>query len=163
MMTRSSQGTALITGASSGIGAHYAEQLAQRGYDLMLVARDRARLDALAERLTDATRQSVEVLPADLADPAALVEVERTLREDASLTLLVNNAGMGTHTPLLQSDPAQMSRMIALNVTALTQLTYAAVPAFVARGRGAIINISSLLPDLGCRAPLAVGRYKRPT
>lgn len=145
MMTRSPQGTALITGASSGIGAHYAEQLARRGYDLILVARDRQRLDALAQHLTDATRQSVQVLPADLADPAALAEVERTLREDASLTLLVNNAGMGTHTPLLQSDPAQMLRMIALNVTALTQLTYAAVPAFVARGRGAIINVSSIV------------------
>lgn len=145
MMTRSPQGTALITGASSGIGAHYAEQLAQRGYDLILVARDRQRLDALAQRLTDATRQSVQVLPADLADPVALAQVERTLREDASLTLLVNNAGMGTHTPLLQSDPAQMTRMIALNVTALTQLTYAAVPAFVARGRGAIINVSSIV------------------
>lgn len=145
MMTRSPQGTALITGASSGIGAHYAEQLARRGYDLILVARDRQRLDALAQRLTDATRQSVQVLPADLADPAALAEVERTLREDASLTLLVNNAGMGTHTPLLQSDPAQMLQMIALNVTALTQLTYAAVPAFVARGRGAIINVSSIV------------------
>lgn len=145
MMTRSPQGTALITGASSGIGAHYAEQLAQRGYDLILVARDRQRLDALAQRLTDATRQSVQVLPADLADPATLAEVERTLREDASLTLLVNNAGMGTHTPLLQSDPAQMLRMIALNVTALTQLTYAAVPALVARGRGAIINVSSIV------------------
>ncbi|GAC1035564.1 SDR family oxidoreductase [Pseudomonas sp. No.117] len=144
-MTRSPQGTALITGASSGIGAHYAEQLAQRGYDLILVARDRQRLDALAQRLTDATRQSVQVLPADLANPAALAEVERTLREDASLTLVVNNAGMGTHTPLLQSDPAQMQRMIALNVTALTQLTYAAVPAFVARGHGAIINISSIV------------------
>ena len=93
MMTRSPQGTALITGASSGIGAHYAEQLARRGYDLILVARDRQRLDALAQRLTDATRQSVQVLPADLADPAALAEVERTLREDASLTLLVNAAG----------------------------------------------------------------------
>ncbi len=145
MMTRSPQGTALITGASSGIGAHYAEQLAQRGYDLILVARDRQRLDALARSLTDATRQSVQVLPADLADPAAMAQVERTLREDASLTLLVNNAGMGTHTPLLQSDPAQMTRLIALNVTALTQLTYAAVPAFVARGRGAIINVSSIV------------------
>ena len=144
-MTHTHPGTALITGASSGIGAHYAEQLAQRGYDLILVARDRQRLDALAQRLTDATRQSVQVLPADLADPAALAQVERTLREDASLTLLVNNAGMGTHTPLLQSDPAQMTRMIALNVTALTQLTYAAVPAFVARGRGAIINVSSIV------------------
>ena len=144
-MTETHPGTALVTGASSGIGATYAAHLARRGHDLILVARDRQRLDALAQRLTDATRQSVQILPADLADPAALAEVERTLREDASLTLLVNNAGMGTHTPLLQSDPAQMLRMIALNVTALTQLTYAAVPAFVARGRGAIINVSSIV------------------
>ncbi|QXH54730.1 SDR family NAD(P)-dependent oxidoreductase [Pseudomonas maumuensis] len=147
----SSKGTALITGASTGIGAVYAEQLAHRGHDLILVARNRERLNAQAERLTTLTGRSVEVLPADLADTQDLARIEARLREDASIDLLVNNAGIGTHTPLLDSDVEQMTRMIALNVTALTRLTYAAVPGFVARGRGAVINISSvvsLAPEL---------------
>jgi len=147
----SSKGTALITGASTGIGAVYAEQLARRGHDLILVARNRERLNAQAERLTTLTGRSVEVLPADLADAQDLTRIEARLRADASIDLLVNNAGVGTHTPLLDSDVEQMSRMIALNVTALTRLTYAAVPGFVARGRGAVINISSvvsLAPEL---------------
>ena len=144
-MTQTYQGTALITGASSGIGALYAEQLAHNGYDLILVARDRARLDALAARITTATRRTVEVLAADLADRAQRAIVEAKLRDDASITLLVNNAGVGTHTPLLDSDVERMEQMIALNVTALTRLAYAAMPGFVARGKGGIINISSIV------------------
>lgn len=144
-MTQAHPGTALITGASSGIGAVYADRLARRGYDLILVARKRDRLLALADRITDQTRRSVEILDADLNDRAALARIEAKLRQDASLTLLVNNAGVGTHTPLLDSDADAMSRMIDLNVTALTRLTYAAVPAFVARGRGAVINIASIV------------------
>jgi short-subunit dehydrogenase len=144
-MTQTYQGTALITGASSGIGAIYAEQLAQKGYDLILVARDRSRLNALATRITSATHRVVEVLDADLAIPAQRGVVEAKLRDDASITLLVNNAGVGTHTPLLQSDVERMEQMIDLNVTALTRLTYAAMPGFVARGKGGIINISSIV------------------
>ncbi|AOY99556.1 SDR family oxidoreductase [Cupriavidus sp. USMAHM13] len=144
-MTQAHPGTALITGASSGIGAVYADRLARRGYDLILVARKRDRLLALADRITDQTRRSVEILDADLNDRAALARIEAKLRQDASLTLLVNNAGVGTHTPLLDSDADAMSRMIDLNVSALTRLTYAAVPAFVARGRGAVINIASIV------------------
>jgi len=144
-MTQTYQGTALVTGASSGIGAIYAEQLAHQGYDLILVARDRSRLDALAKRLTTATQRMVEVLDADLAIPAQRAVVEAKLRDDASITLLVNNAGVGTHTPLLQSDVERMEQMIDLNVTALTRLTYAAIPGFVARGKGGIINISSIV------------------
>lgn len=144
-MTQAHQGTALITGASSGIGAVYAERLARRGYDLILVARNRDRLIALADRLTNETRRSVEIIDADLNDRAALAGVEAKLRQDASITLLVNNAGVGTHTPLLDSDVDAMTRMIDLNVTALTRLTYAAVPGFVARGNGAVINISSIV------------------
>ncbi|MDH1628793.1 SDR family NAD(P)-dependent oxidoreductase [Pseudomonas mosselii] len=146
-----SKGTALVTGASTGIGARYAEQLARRGHDLILVARNRERLNALAEYLTNLTGRSVEVLPADLADAHDLARIEARLREDASIDLLVNNAGIGTHTPLLDSDVEQMSQMIALNITALTRLTYAAVPGLVRRGRGALINISSvvsLAPEL---------------
>ena len=144
-MTQTYQGTALITGASSGIGALYAEQLAHKGYDLILVARDRARLDVLAARITTATRRTVEVLAVDLADRAQRAIVEAKLRDDASITLLVNNAGVGTHTPLLDSDVERMEQMIALNVTALTRLAYAAMPGFVARGKGGIINISSIV------------------
>ena len=139
------RGTALVTGASSGIGAVYAEQLARRGYDLVLVARNRERLATLAERITSETRRAVEVLAADLNDRADLATVEARLRDDRGITLLVNNAGIGTHTPLVESDVEHMTRMIDLNVTALTRLTYAAVPGFVARGQGAIINIASIV------------------
>jgi short-subunit dehydrogenase len=138
-------GTALITGASSGIGALYADRLAQRGYDLILVARNRERLNALASDISARTGRAVEVLPADLNDRAALARVEEQLRRDASITLLVNNAGIGTHTPLLQSDVEQMTRIVELNVTAPMRLAYAAVPGFVARGRGAVVNISSVV------------------
>jgi short-subunit dehydrogenase len=144
-MTQEYKGTALITGASSGIGAIYAERLAQRGYDLVLVARNRDRLNALASRITNETQQSVEVFQADLASSADLARVERKLREDASINLLVNNAGIGTHTSLMESDVERMAEMITLNVTALTRLTYAAAPGFVARKQGAVINISSIV------------------
>jgi uncharacterized protein len=142
-MTTRSKGTALITGASSGIGAVYADRLARRGYDLILVARNRDKLDKLASRLTNETRRSVEVLPADLSDKADLARVEEVLKKDASITLLVNNAGIGTFAPLLDSDVNKMDEMISLNVGALTRLTYAVVPGLVARGTGTIINISS--------------------
>jgi short-subunit dehydrogenase len=144
-MTQQDQGTALITGASSGIGAVYADRLARRGYDLIVVARDRARLAALADRISTQTRRSVEILDADLGDRTQLARVEAKLKQDASITLLVNNAGIGTHTPLLDSDADKMTQMIALNVAALTRLTYAAVPGFVARGHGAVINIGSIV------------------
>lgn len=144
-MAQVHQGTALITGASSGIGAVYADRLARRGYDLILIARNRDRLISLADRITNETRRSVEIVDADLNDRAALAGVEAKLKQDASITLLVNNAGVGTHTPLLDSDVDAMTRLIDLNVTALTRLTYAAVPGFVARGKGAIINISSIV------------------
>lgn len=143
-MTQTNLGTALITGASSGIGALYADRLAQRGYDLILVARNRERLNPLAAEITSRHGRAVEVFPADLNDPVALRSVENKLKRDASITLLVNNAGIGTHTPLLESDVDEMARMIDLNVTALTRLSYAAVPGFVARGNGALINIASV-------------------
>jgi short-subunit dehydrogenase len=144
-MTTGNKGTALITGASSGIGAVYADRLARRGYDLILVARNRGKLDQLATRLTNETRRSVEVLPADLNDKTDLARVEEVLKKDASITLLVNNAGIGTFAPLLNSDVNKMEEMISLNVTALTRLTYAVVPGLVARGTGTIINMSSMV------------------
>jgi short-subunit dehydrogenase len=144
-MTTRNKGTALITGASSGIGAVYADRMAHRGYDLILVARNRGRLDTLASRLTNATKRSVEVLPADLNDKTDLARVEEVLKKDASITLLVNNAGFGTVAPLLNSNVNKMDEMISLNVGALTRLTYAVAPGFVARGAGTIINISSIV------------------
>src|SRR5271155_5665801 len=96
------KGTALITGASSGIGAIYADRLARRGHDLILVARNRERLDALARRLTQATGRSVEVIPADLNSDADLAQIESKLRTDPRISLLVNNAGFGATTPLLE-------------------------------------------------------------
>jgi len=144
-MTNTHLGTALITGASSGIGAIYAQRLAARGYDLILVARNQERLHALANRISSDTGRSVEIFVADLNQPASLASDEEKLKQDASITLLVNNAGIGTHTPLLASDVEQMTRMIDLNVIAPTRLTYAAVPGFVARECGAIINIASVV------------------
>ena len=144
-MTENSNGTVLITGASSGIGAIYADRLARRGYDLILVARNKARLDALAERLTNETGRAVEVVAADLGNKDDLARVEKVLRTDASIITLVNNAGVGATAPLLASDVDKMEEMITLNVTALTRLTYAAVPGFVKRGTGAIINIASIV------------------
>jgi uncharacterized protein len=144
-MNTPSKGTALITGASTGIGAIYADRLARRGYDLILVARNRERLDQLAHRLSDATGRSIQSFPADLNDAADLARVETLLRTDKSITALVNNAGFGAASPLLQSDVVKMDEMISLNVSALTRLTYAAAPGFVERGNGTIINIASIV------------------
>jgi short-subunit dehydrogenase len=144
MSPTETKGTALITGASAGIGAVYADRLARRGYDLILVARNRDRLAALAQRVQDETARSVETIAADLSDKADLARIETTLRTNASITLLVNNAGVGATAPLLDSDVEKMDEMIRINVGALTRLTYAAAPGFVARGGGTIINIASM-------------------
>jgi short-subunit dehydrogenase len=145
MNTQTSQGTALITGASSGIGAIYADRLARRGYDLILVARNQSRLEELAARLRDETGRSIDIVPADLNNDADLRRVEAVLRTNSTIAMLVNNAGIGGAAPLLASDVDAMDRMIRLNVLALTRLTYAAAPAFVARGSGTIINIASIV------------------
>jgi len=143
-MSTTTKGTALITGASAGIGATYADRLAKRGYDLILVARSKARLAALAQRLRSSIGRSVETVAADLNDKTDLARVEAILRANPSITLLVNNAGIGATAPLLNADVEKMDDMIRLNVGALTRLTYAVVPGFVARGGGTIINISSI-------------------
>jgi uncharacterized protein len=145
MSATKTKGTALITGASAGIGAIYADRLAKRGYDLILVARNQSRLTALAQRLKNETGRSVETIAADLNDKSDLARIEATLRTNPSITLLVNNAGVGAAAPLLNSDVDKMDEMIRLNVGALTRLTYAAVPGFVARGGGTIVNISSMV------------------
>ncbi|MDB6008923.1 MAG: family oxidoreductase [Gammaproteobacteria bacterium] len=151
MATSQNKGTALITGASGGIGAIYADRLARRGYDLVLVARNGKRLEEVAQRIRSATQRSVEVIVADLGNKADLARVEANLRADGRITMLVNNAGFGAATPLSDSDINKMQEMIELNVVALTRLTYAVVPGFVARGNGSIINIASIVavaPDM---------------
>ena len=144
-MNKQTMGLAVITGASSGIGAVYADRLAHRGYDLLLVARDQKRMAELASNLTRETGRDIDILAADLTNSGDLARLEKILREDARVTLLVNNAGLGATAALLKSEIADMQRIIALNVEALTRLTYASVPAFVSRGTGTIINIASIV------------------
>jgi hypothetical protein len=139
------KGIAVITGASSGIGAIYADRLAKRGYDLILIARRADKLAGVAERVQSNTGRKVDLFPADLSDELDLARVEVLLKETPEITLLVNNAGLGGALKLLDSEVDQMTSLISLNVTALTRLTYAVVPQFVARGAGTIINIGSIV------------------
>jgi uncharacterized protein len=138
--------TAIVTGASSGIGAALARQLAAEGTDLVLVARDEARLDAFAAELGGARGGvAVQVLPADLADAASLAAVEARVADDERpVDLLVNNAGFGTYGPFVDADIDIETQEIAVNVTALVRLTHAAMRAMVPRARGSIMNISSM-------------------
>jgi short-subunit dehydrogenase len=142
-MTHSRMGSALLTGASAGIGAIYADRLARRGYDLILVARRRDKLEDLANRIAQSTHSKISTIVADLNDKADLGRIETVLAGDPAITMLVNNAGIGSVDQLLKADVSKMESMIELNITALTRLTYAAAPAFAARGRGTIINLSS--------------------
>jgi uncharacterized protein len=145
MTNSTSKGTALVIGASRGIGAVYADRLAKRGYDLILVARSEAPLNALTASLASANGRHITPIVADLNNKTDLAKVETKLREDLSITMLVNNAGIGAVVPLLNADIEKMEEMIALNSIALTRLTYAAAPAFVKRATGTIINISSVV------------------
>jgi len=143
MSNSPSKGTALVTGASRGIGAVYADRLAKRGYDLILVGRSEAALKTLTASLASASGRHITAIVADLNNKKDLAKVETRLREDSSITMLVNNAGVASVAPLLNADIEEMEEMIALNAIAVTRLTYAAAPAFVKRGTGTIINISS--------------------
>ncbi|MBC8723450.1 SDR family oxidoreductase [Paraburkholderia sp. 31.1] len=138
-------GTAVVTGASSGIGAVYADRLARRGYDLLLIARDGARLSSLADRLTKETGRRVSTFSADLTDKADVRRIENQLRAERGITMLINNAGVGATATLLDSDIDELEQMIELNVTSLTRLTAAVLPGFIARGAGTVINISSIV------------------
>jgi uncharacterized protein len=138
-------GLALITGASSGIGAIYADRLAQRGFDLLLVARNEARLDELAARLRATTGTKVETLKADLTVAADIAQITQRLSSDPAISMLVNNAGVAVSGPLVGADPQPLANMISLNVVAVTQLAVAAATAFAARGHGTLINIASAL------------------
>lgn len=141
----SSGKTAVVTGASSGIGAVYAQRLAARGYDLVLVARRADRLAALAEQLIKAHGVDVRVLAADLEKDADVARVETLLKEDSSVAMLVNNAGLARLRPLLETSADDAHSQVALNITALTRLTQAVLPAFIARDAGTIINVASVL------------------
>ncbi|HET6609203.1 MAG TPA: SDR family NAD(P)-dependent oxidoreductase [Rhodopila sp.] len=144
-MTQKSAGLAVITGASGGIGAVYAERLAKRGYDLLLVARNRERLEANAARIQATMGRKVDMLVADLANPANVALLAERLATDASISLLVNNAGVSLSGGLLDTEQRAVENLLALNVTAPTLLAAAAGKAFVARHAGTIINISSVL------------------
>ncbi|MFZ6778964.1 SDR family NAD(P)-dependent oxidoreductase [Undibacterium sp. Ji83W] len=135
----------LITGASTGIGATYAERFARRGHDLVLVARDKVRLDALAARLHQEHGVTVDVLPADLTKSSDLILVEARLRDDERIGTLINNAGMAQSGSFIEQTPDQVERLIALNTIALARLSNAVAPRLVRAGKGAIINISSVV------------------
>ncbi len=142
---RRNLGRAIVTGASAGIGLAFAERLARDGYDLLLVARRRERLDELAHRIESETTARVEVLVADLTRDDELMTVERTVADDERLTLLVNNAGFGAYMPFVQLPSERAEELIRLQVLAPTRLTRAVLPGMTARGQGGIINVASLL------------------
>lgn len=137
--------TALITGASSGIGAVYADRLAARGYDLILVARRADKLQALADRLSARYAVHIAIQQADLSTAAGIRDIEETLRQNSAIDLLVNNAGAASLTPFLASDADAHEAINTLNTTALMRLTLAVLPRFVERKRGDIINIASVV------------------
>ena len=148
--------TALVTGASSGIGAAYARRLAARGHDLILVARRAERLETLAAELTQNFGVKVRPVIADLATDAGTAEIAAILAEDASIDMLINNAGISRLGATLDLPRAALDDMVAVNITALTRLTHAALPGFVARNRGTIVNIGSVL---AFRAPPIASAY----
>jgi hypothetical protein len=142
----------LITGASSGIGTVYAERFARRGHDLVLVARDKGRLDALAERLRHDTGVGIDVLPADLTQRSDLASVETRLRYDARVGILVNNAGIAQSGGFTEQSADSIEQLVTLNTLALTRLAAAVAPRLANAGEGAIINIGSvvgLAPEFG--------------
>ena len=148
--TTKTTGTALITGASSGIGAVYARRLAERGWGLVLVARRGDRLEQLAAALRDEHGVTVQTLTADLSQASDLT---RVAARAADVDLLVNNAGINGYGPFAQTEADLLTQVLAVNVTALTVLTRAAVPGMLTRGRGAVISVASLLAFAGSLPP----------
>jgi short-subunit dehydrogenase len=151
---------ALVTGASAGLGQAFAERLARDGYDLVVVARRRDRLEELAQRLRESHGIAVQVLQADLTQPAELRAVETEAAGDERLGLVVNNAGFGGYMPFIMLDPDRAEELIRLHVVATTRLTRAALPGMVARGRGAIVNVASVL-GFSASVPASVPLPKR--
>jgi short-subunit dehydrogenase len=137
--------TALVTGATAGIGAAFARQLAADGYDLVLVARGEQRLAEQAHRLAAQHGVQVSVLPADLSTDAGCAAVEARLRDgEPPVDILVNNAGIGVNIPFLQATVDDEERVLRLNVHAVMRLSLAALPRMVDRGAGGIVNVSSV-------------------
>jgi len=142
----------LVTGASTGIGAVYADRFAKRGHDLVLVARDRAKLDVLAARLRGETGVGVDVLKADLTEGSQLDQVEMLLRDDDRIGILVNNAGATLPGTFIDQTTNAIANLIGLNTVAVTRLAGAVAPRFVKAGEGSIINIASVVglsPEFG--------------
>lgn len=137
--------TAVVTGASSGIGVAYAEHLARRGYNLILIARRRDRLDALAARLAAETSGQIEVHVADLAKADGVRSVEKLLSERGDIEILVNNAGLGALGPVATTDADSVESLVLVNILALTRLSIAALRSFQERNRGSLINIASVI------------------
>ncbi|MGV9288989.1 SDR family NAD(P)-dependent oxidoreductase [Streptomyces sp. NPDC003719] len=150
MSTR--HGTALVTGASSGIGAAYAGRLAAQGWNTVLVARRAQRLDDLAQRLSRATGTTVETLVADLSEPGDLARVARRAADD-DIGFLLNNAGINGYGPFAGLEPELMTKVLAVNVLAVTALARAAAPGMLERGHGTLINVASQLAFAGALPP----------
>jgi len=145
MNTNAIEGSVLITGASSGIGATYAQRFAARGHDLVLVARDVVRLQEIAARLAEKYGVQVDILPADLTHRDELAKVEQRLRTDGRIGALINNAGMGAPEQFVGTDVEVFERVVQLNVTAVMRLAAAVLPVFKSRGRGSLVNVASVL------------------
>src|SRR5450759_4368553 len=152
----STRNLALVTGASSGIGTALAERLAKDGRDVLIVARRRERLEALAARLQAETGVEVDLLVADLTDPAQLLLVEERIAREGRLDLLVNNAGFAGYGPFAEIEPGVADRLTAIHILSLIHITRAALPGMIARRRGAVVNVASLLALSGpLRLPMA--------
>ena len=151
---------ALVTGASAGIGAAFARALAARGYNLILVARRRDRLEALARELTQSGAEA-DVLPADLTDPAQLRLVEGRIAAVEALALVVNDAGFGISGRFWKTDVDAQEQMHLLHIVATMRLTHAALAAMVPRNRGAVVNVSSVAGFVESPGSVTYGATKR--
>jgi short-subunit dehydrogenase len=144
--------TVLVTGASTGIGAVYADRFAKRGHDLVLVARNHDRVQAVADRLCTEYGVAIDLIEADLTDERDLQQVEARLRDDSRIGILVNNAGTTAAGGIVQLSANDITHVVNLNALAVIRLAAAVAPRFVAAGTGAIINIGSvvgLIPEFG--------------
>jgi short-subunit dehydrogenase len=151
------KGTAVVTGATGGVGGLYAAGLAERGYDLVLVGRQQEALDAVAKAVTQKAKVKVDNLVANLAEPKDLARVEARISRDPAITALINAASAASFGPLSKLSSQAVDEMISVNISALTRLTHAVLPGFLARGAGSIVNFASVLafhpwPEFGTYA-----------